>query len=125
MSTGPAARSTRSRSRAKRSQAIVEDSDDGDEGNEDDDGDITDPAKVRRPVISLIAPALADAWRINRKHDMCFILDAVSPARRFKRGMIYDDEATFPDDTRDGYITETDCPAPGWMPVDPGFPECV
>jgi hypothetical protein len=125
-STGPAAQPSRSRSRAKRPRAIVEDSDDGDEEDEaDDDGSIVVPAEVKRPVIKLVSPALAAAWRVNRKQEMCFIFDAVSPARRFKRGMVFDEKADFPKDTRDGNITETDGPGPGWMPVDPGLVRCV
>jgi hypothetical protein len=52
---------------------------------------------------------------------MCLLFDVVSPARRFKRGMVYDDDATFPeyDEGNPGDITETDGDPPGWMPYMP------
>jgi hypothetical protein len=102
---------------------ISDDSDQEDEA--DDDGSTADPSEVRRPVISLVDPALAAAWKVNQTHNMCFIFDSVSPARRFKRGMVFDEAADFPEDTHDGDITETDGPDPGWMPVDPGLVGCV
>jgi len=92
---------------------------------DDDDRDITDPARVKWPVLSLLSPALVTTWKVNEKHTMCLIFDAVSPARRFKRGMVYDEEVDFPMDTLDGNITETDGPDPGWMPVDPKLVRCV
>ena len=103
------------------------DSDNSDDGNQeaDNDGGLTDPAKVKRPVTSLISPILATSWRVYQKHDMCFIFDSTSPARRFKRGMIFNEEAEFPEDTHDGDVTETDGPSPGWMPVDPAIVRCV
>jgi len=92
---------------------------------DDDDRDITDPARVKRPILSLLSPALVTTWKVNEKHTMCLIFDAVSPARRFKRGMVYDEEVDFPMDTLDGNITETHGPDPGWMPVDPTLVRCV
>jgi len=102
-------------------------SSDGDQEDQEDNdnGGVTDPAKVRRPIISLVDPALAAAWKVNQKHSMCFILDAVSPVRRFKWGMAFDGNAGFPEDTCDGNITETDGPDLGWMPVDPEIVGCV
>ena len=110
---------------------MPEDAGDADDGDQEDEGGeakadgVTDPKKVRRPIPHLVSPALAAAWSIHQNHDMCFILDAVSPARRFKRGMVFDDQADFPQDTCDGDITETDGPTPGWMPVDPDLAKCV
>jgi len=125
-SAGPVARPSRSQSAAKHSRAIVEDSDEGNQEDKvDDDGSITDPVMVKQPVIDLIDPALSAAWKVNRKHDMCFIFNPISPARRFKRGMVYDEAANFPVDTCDGDITETDGPGRGWMPVDPGIVGCI
>ena len=95
------------------------------ESADDVDGNAIDAAKVRRPIISLVAPALATAWKVNRKHNMCFLFDAVSPACRFKWGMALDEEADFPKDTYDVDIAETDGPDPGWMPVDPEIIGCA
>ena len=96
-----------------------------DESVDDGDGSLTDPARVKQPFIKILSPALATAWKVNRKHSMCLILDAVSPARRFRRGMVFNEEVDFPMDTLDGNITETDGPDPGWMPVDPTLVRCV
>ena len=96
-----------------------------DESVDDDDGSITDPARIKQPFVKILSPALATAWKINRKHSMCLILDAVSPARRFRRGMLFNEELDFPMDSQDGNITETDGPDPGWMPVDPTLVRCV
>ena len=126
MSTSPAPPPSRTRSRGKRPRADVKGSGDGDqEVKANDDEGAMDPAKVVFPVAKLINAALVGAWRVNRGHKMCFIFDAISPARRFKRGMVYDEEADFPEDTCDGDITETDGPDPGWMPVDPALCWCV
>ena len=103
----------------------VEDGEDGDREDEvessavDDSGSATNSKQIKQPVLSLVHPALTTAWQVNRKNKMCFIFDQHSPARRFKRGMVYDEAADFPHDTCDGNITETDGPGPGWMPVDP------
>ena len=128
-STGTATHPPRSRKRprADSEAGVNSDEEDGavEEGIDEDDGGITDPTKIKRPIISLISPALAAAWRVNQKHPMCFLFNPVSPARRFKRGMVYNEEADFPKDTHDGDITETDGPAQGWMPVDPEIFRCV
>ena len=53
---------------------------------------------------------------------MCYIFDAVSPARQFKRGLPFAESATFPDyaDGSPGDITETDMKDdPGLMPYMP------
>ena len=111
----PRAYLSTSRSGAKRARADSDDSDGGDHGGS------TDPAKVKWPITRLVGPSLATAWRVNQKHDMCFIFDSTSPAHRFKRGMVFNEEANFPEDTQDGEITKTDGPGPGWMPVDPAI----
>ena len=72
----------------------------------------------------LVHPALEAAWAINRNLEMCFIFDAVSPARLFKHGMVYDEEAHFPEFAK-GNWTEIDGPSPGWMPVSPLITRCV
>ena len=96
------------------------------EGNvADDDGSATDSTKIKRPILGLISPVLARAWRVNQEQKMCFIFDLRSPARRFKRGMVYNEDANFPQDSCDGDITETDGPGLGWMPVDPVMAVCV
>jgi hypothetical protein len=58
---------------------------------------------------------------------MWFIFDAVSPARRFKRGVMYSDDAEFVDynPRSPGDFTETDCEPVGWMPVKPPLHLCV
>ena len=128
----PQAHHPRLRSSVNRPRPDAEDSTnanqegDGVDGSIDDsDGSITNPTKVKQPFISQVNPALSLAWRVNPKHDMCFIFDSTSPARRFKRGMVFNEDADFPTDTHDGNITETDGPGPGWMPVDPGIVRCV
>ena len=92
-STGTAAHPPRSRKRprADSEAGVNSDEEDGavEEGIDEDDGGITDPTKIKRPIISLISPALATAWRVNQKHPMCFFFDPASPACRFKRGMVY------------------------------------
>lgn len=96
------------------------------EGNGDeDDGSVIIPARIKRPIIRLVDQTLATAWKVNPKQKMCFIFDAVSPARRFKRGMAFKETIDFPEDTCDGDITETDGPGPGWMPVDPTIVRCA
>ena len=103
----------------------TDDADQEDEAGEGSPDDVTDPAKVKQPILHLIDPALVAAWDINTDHEMCFIFDAISPARRFKRGMVFNEDADFPQDTCDGDITETDGPDPGWMPVNPRVVGCV
>ena len=128
----PAAQHSRLQGRVKRPRVDTEDSDNVDqedravEGSVDEnDGSIVDPVKVKQPIANLVSSALATAWQVNRNHRMCFIFDAVSPACRFKRGMLYNEVSDFPKDTLDGDITETDGPDPGWMPVDPPLVQCV
>ena len=121
-SAGPTANHSRSQGGVSRPGEDAGDGDDGDQEDEGDEGnveEVTDPTKVRQPILHLVNPALAAAWSINRNHEMCFILDVASPARRFKRGLAFNEEADFPQDTCDWEITETDGPGPGWMPVSP------
>lgn len=81
----------------------------------------TDPEKVTEPVLDLVHRNLKNAWRINKNHSMCFIFDAVNPARQFKRGMLYNERSDFPDYGPEPWddLTETDTKAPGWMPYKP------
>ena len=80
----------------------------------------TDSAKIGQPIHRLVHKSLRAAWTINSSLPMCFIFDAVSPARRFKRGMPYSDSdaAVFPEynASESGNVTETDGPEPGFMP---------
>jgi hypothetical protein len=52
---------------------------------------------------------------------MCFIFDAITPARQFKRGMPYQADAEFPDYGPEPWVdlTESDDPTTGWMPYKP------
>ena len=81
----------------------------------------TDPTRVNRPISTAIHNNLKDAWMINKALPMCFIFDSVSPARRFKRGMLYTDDGDFPDYNEEdvGDVTETDTDLPGLMPYMP------
>ena len=102
---------------------------DNDTGNDNgDDGDHptglsphlpqeTNPARVSRPTPALIHESMANSWQLNRGLQMCFIFDAVSPARWFKRGVLFTEEGTFPDynEGEAGYATETDVDDPGLM----------
>lgn len=76
---------------------------------------------VDRPVETSIHPSMAHAWRVNPDHPMALILDVVNPARRFKRGMPFDEHRDFPDFPlgESGDVTYTDTMAPGWMPFNP------
>ena len=81
----------------------------------------TDPTLVDRPVEGLVHGALKHAWAINNNHKMSHIFDSVNPARQFRREMVYDQDASFPEHSSadDEYLTDTDGPAPGWMPFNP------
>lgn len=52
---------------------------------------------------------------------MYFILDSVSPARVFLRGIKYRSDVDFPEygGPQDGYLTETDAGPDGLMPIAP------
>ena len=81
----------------------------------------TNPSEVDQPVVDHVHENLSKAWKINRSHPMCFVFDLVNPARRFARGMPYDDRLEFPDADRDqGNVTETDVDdGIGLMPIRP------
>lgn len=118
--------------RKKTRKPVQEANDDNsdDEDDNDDDGDHptgstshppsqeTIPARVRRPTPTLIHGNLTSAWQLNKELEMCFIFDAVLPARRFKRGMPYTDDGDFPDynEGEAGNVTEMDSGPPGLMP---------
>jgi hypothetical protein len=55
-----------------------------------------DPTRVDQPVSAAVHPNLQKAWAINKTLPMCFIFDHVSPARRFKRGMLFSDDIEYP-----------------------------
>lgn len=88
--------------------------------------DETDPARITQPISAHVHDALKNAWRINRALPMCFIFDSVSPARQFKRGMLFSDVdfthqyPRYPkkDSSDVDDITETDGDPP-WMPYWP------
>jgi hypothetical protein len=82
--------------------------------------DETTPANIEQPITGLIHPALLNSWTINKSVDLCFIFDTVSPARQFKRGVIYNDDDDYPeyDDGAPGDVTETDGDPP-LMPYQP------
>ena len=77
-------------------------------------------AKVDGPILALVHRNLRNAWSVNGMLPMCFTFDYISPARRFKRGMLYSDsdKVKLPILTEDelGNVTETDGPPPGLMP---------
>lgn len=83
-------------------------------------GEIT-PANIVQPISGLVHPALRNAWAINKSVNMCFVFDAASPARQFKRGVLFDEDGTFPDynDEAPGEVTENDVDSPGLMPFMP------
>lgn len=84
--------------------------------------DETNPTAITQPISTLVHEALKNSWAINTTVNMCFIFDAVSPARQFKRGEPFDESGTFPDydDGSPGDVTETDmAAAPGLMPYMP------
>jgi hypothetical protein len=70
----------------------------------------TAPTKIKQPISALVHHSLTNAWEVNPDMKMCFIFDAVSPARQFKRGTKFSDSKQFPDydDTRPGDVTETE-----------------
>ena len=81
----------------------------------------TDPAKVESPVMRVVHNALTEAWKIYPSTELCFIFDAVSPARQFKRGTLYHDDLEFADYGPEPWdeLTETDTTSPGWLPYKP------
>lgn len=80
---------------------------------------------VNQPITAIIHENLKNAWKINKALPMCFILDAASPARKFKRGMPFTEDTKYPmypaEDDSDGAgdITETDGDPQEWMPYQP------
>ena len=89
---------------------------------------VTNPAKVDRPVQKYVHPALALAWTINRKNPMWYIFDGHTPARHFKRDMPYDANKNFPaygpppwDDLTENDLSGSDA----LMPYAPPSYKCV
>lgn len=67
-------------------------SDASDSDSNSDPNNETNPRLVKGPVRELIHENLAGAkWKIYR-HQMCYIFDAVVPARQWKRGTVYTEE---------------------------------
>ena len=75
------------------------------------------PANVNGPIRALIHRNLANTWSINKKLQMCYIFDSVSPARHFKHGMPFSAKADFPILEGDelGNVMDTDVDPPGLM----------
>jgi hypothetical protein len=78
----------------------------------------TDPAKVNRPISTIVHENLKSAWAINKALPMCFIFDTISPARQFKRGTPFDEQGQFPEYSEGelNNVTETDGDPIPWMP---------
>lgn len=86
------------------------------------------PANVTQPIFAFVHENLAAAWRVNINHPICFVFDAVSPARQFQRGVLFNEDAAFPElcDASPGDVTETDGPGPAaLMPYMPEEYKCV
>ena len=60
-----------------------------------DNDTTTDPTVVEEPVLDLVHPKLANAWKIYPRHQMCYIFEAVTPGRQWKRGTVYMEEEPF------------------------------
>jgi len=87
-----------------------------------------DRKMVVGPVEELVDEELANAWRVNRHNQMCFIFDVINPARQFKRGMKYKEDQDFADYGPDPWydLTEDDCKVgSGWTPYKPLSHRCV
>ena len=58
---------------------------------------------------------------------MCFIFDAFTPARQFKRGTLYKENLDFADYGPEPWddLTDTDTAPPGWLPYKPEAYEYV
>lgn len=84
-------------------------------------GNTVDPAAVTRPIKNLVHPSLSHGWMVSSDLSMCFIFDAVSPARRFKCGTLATPDGDFANYGRKPYmdLTETDGPPPGWVQYKP------
>lgn len=93
--------------------------------SEDDYSLTTNPSNVRGPVEDLVHASLEEAYRVRRVkfRSMPFIFDTYSPARLFKRGVVYNEDEDFPlhngDPEEDSEATETDTQPPGLMPYAP------
>jgi hypothetical protein len=81
----------------------------------------TDPEQVVEPVKRVMHEHLTGAWKIFPSEEMCFLFDAVTPARQFKCGTLYHDDVDFTDFGPEPWddLTETDIASPGWMPYKP------
>lgn len=70
----------------------------------------TNPKVVTKPVAKFVHPKLKKGWKIHSLHQMCYIFDAVTPGRQWKRGTVYTEAepwATYGDDPW-ADLTETD-----------------
>jgi hypothetical protein len=59
------------------------------------DDTTTDPTAVEEPVLDLVHPKLVDAWKVHPRHQMCYIFEAITPGRQWKRGTVYTEEDPF------------------------------
>lgn len=83
--------------------------------------DETVPSNITQPISCLVHKSLTAAWKVNPANSLCFIFDVVSPARQFKRGLLYDENKQFPDllSASPGDITERDGSDGDLMPYEP------
>jgi hypothetical protein len=78
----------------------------------------TDPAKVNRPISTIVHENLKSTWAINKALHMCFIFDAISPACQFKQGTPFNKRGQFPKYSEGELdnVTKTDGNPIPWMP---------
>ena len=57
---------------------------------------LSSPAYPFSPTLSLVHPALVDAWMINRRNPMFFVFDTVLPCTEYKEGTVYNEAAWDP-----------------------------
>jgi len=74
---------------------------------------------VETPVMELVHPALANAWKIDNTKEICWIFDVTHPPRQFKRGVVYTGQEFPAKKPPYGDLTETDDPKNGLLPFAP------
>ena len=77
----------------------------------------TAPDMIKQPLSQFINSALASSWTVNPFMPMCFIFDAISPTRQFKRGTKDRNSQPFPyyDEDHLSDVTETDGTPTPWV----------
>lgn len=63
----------------------------GSDHESDPSVDSTDPTIAVEPAEGFIHKSLVNGWKIYPQHQMCYIFDAVTPGRQWKRGTKYTD----------------------------------